>query len=574
MTNNSLTHIKQATLIVMCIMNLVYMHYTIITTNSPEYPLDGTSSIDNITGIFIDIFIVFFITSLLTLGKFKPTIATTFIVTYLWSFCNILYSRFFNSYLTISAIGQGTSLFDPLVFNAVVCGFKWQDLFFIIELIFFILIYKKTKTAGTYRTIITLCLSALLLILFDMTAHFIYCYSIPECRYYSYYKKRIISRHFDEHGRLCEPIITTFHRSSLRTLYYDIVEDFNGKKELSGSQKASIAEAVKESSKSMIPFSDSVNYNKNIIFIIVESYMSFSSDMKVKGKEITPFLNSLRHDSSTYYNGHMAPNITLGESSDGQYIYMTGLLPLKSAITVSKAKNKVLPGMPKLLEKLGFKSRMIIPTQPSLWNQSIMCQQYGFHQLFSAKDYGDKTQQELNDHEVFELASKIDNQNKCKKTFSVILTVSMHYPYTEPIDKSFKLEDSNLSTELKNYLIACHYTDKCIHDYINHLKTSGLYDKSLIIITADHHVHSTDFGSGISNELPLYIINSGIDNQKSWHGPCNQIDVYTTLMNILNIETEWCGLGHSLLSPNYQSSLNDSKWDISEWVLRNNYFNK
>ena len=66
----------------------------------------------------------------------------------------------------------------------------------------------------------------------------------------------------------------------------------------------------------------------NLIFIIVESYLSQTSDLKVDGKEITPFLNRLKRDSTVYYNGQMQPNINIGESSDGQFIDMTGVLPL------------------------------------------------------------------------------------------------------------------------------------------------------------------------------------------------------------------------------------------------------
>ena len=150
----------------------------------------------------------------------------------------------------------------------------------------------------------------------------------------------------------------------------------------------------------------------------------------------------------------------------------------------------------------------------------------------------------------------------------------MHQPYLQPIDTQFVLEDNEMPTQLRNYLIACHYTDKCINEYIARLKSEHLYDNSIIIITADHHVHGTDFGIENNEELPLYIINSGIDNQNAWQGACNQIDVYTTLINLLNIKSDWCGLGHSLLRPNYKKSLNNTKWEISEIILKSNYFKK
>ena len=260
-----------------------------------------------------------------------------------------------------------------------------------------------------------MCSSLILMIICDLIAHASYCWSIPEFRYFSYYHYRINSRHFAEHNKLCNPIFTTFHRGCARILSYDILEELQNEKELSKDDEKNIVNYIKESQESLIQFEDTTNIHKNIIFIIVESYMSFTSDMKVQGKEITPFLNSLRHDSTIYYNGHLAPNITIGESSDGQYIYMTGLLPLKSHITVSKAQSKVLPGLAFLLQSEGYKSQMIIPTAPTMWNQSTMCKQYGIAQLFSANDYNNNSKQELNDQEVFELASKIDHLNKDEK---------------------------------------------------------------------------------------------------------------------------------------------------------------
>ena len=61
--------------------------------------------------------------------------------------------------------------------------------------------------------------------------------------------------------------------------------------------------------------SDSI---KNVIFILVESYLSVTSDLVIEGKEITPNLNKLKHDSTVYFNGHMRPNVSIGESADGQ----------------------------------------------------------------------------------------------------------------------------------------------------------------------------------------------------------------------------------------------------------------
>lgn len=59
-----------------------------------------------------------------------------------------------------------------------------------------------------------------------------------------------------------------------------------------------------------------------------------------------------------------------------------------------------------------------------------------------------------------------------------------------------------------------------------------------------------------------------------WQGECNQVDVYTTLLDLMDIETTWYGLGHSLLSLDYSYKIDARKWDVSEWIVRGDYFSK
>lgn len=251
---------------------------------------------------------------------------------------------------------------------------------------------------------------------------------------------------------------------------------------------------------------------------------------------------------------------------------MTGALPLRSILTVSKACKKKLPGLPRQLKKVGiYHSRMILPTSPSLWRQDEMCQQYGFEQLYSSNDYLGKHKQTLTDEQVFELAGKLDSEESDAPFFSIVLTASMHQPYDKILDSSFEIKDSLMNDELRCYLNACHYTDKAIGNYLISLKNKRLYNNSLIVIASDHHVHSTDFGGDISTDLPLFIIN-GNKNRGFYSGPCNQLDVYTTIVDLMNIPGTWAGLGISLLNTNYNGVELNSRWAISEWILLSDFY--
>ena len=151
--------------------------------------------------------------------------------------------------------------------------------------------------------------------------------------------------------------------------------------------------------------------------------------------------------------------------------------------------------------------------------------------------------------------------------------MSMHQPYESQIDSTFQIKDPSITDELANYLNVCHYTDRQIEMYFKYLVESGLYDHSLIIIAADHPVDNTDFG-GVCNDIPLYIVNASGLPKNMWQGECNQVDVYTTLLDLLGCGKGWSGLGHSLVSPTYENPVSSKTWDISEWIIMGDYFSK
>lgn len=296
------------------------------------------------------------------------------------------------------------------------------------------------------------------------------------------------------------------------------------------------------------------------------------------GKEITPFLNQLKRDSSVYYNGHLQPNINIGESPDGQFIYMSGLLPLKSDITVNLMKGRTVHGLPTLLAEQGIAthSHAIVPTSPTFWEQDAMNDVYGIEKLYSKLDYQGEVPiyRDLNDGQVFEMASQIDSKAQ-EPFFSLILTMSMHHPYDKCEEHGFTLSDTSLTPEYRNYLVDCHYFDSQLEQYINALRRSGVYDRSVIVITADHHAHYSVLNmeeGTISEELPLYIIHGGIRPERVWQGSCNQLDVYTTLLDMFGLTPQWRGFGHTLLKKDYRNLVTEEVQQCSEWMIRSDYF--
>lgn len=551
----------------MCMINLFLMHFVIGRTKLVVF--DVTSLIDNFLGVYIDTFFLFMLTLLCTCGKLKKSLLLTFILTILISFSNIVYSHFFSSYIGLSSIKQIDSLFDRLVLSSTIEGIDTINVFFLIIIPFFLYLFRKCPNTLNLNSIKNYFIILVCFIVFDLVCHFAVCVITPAYRYFSYYSNRVILRHFSNKVIVCHPELSAFYRGILRSVAGEVYKDMQGPLELSDDQMTLISKMRNNSISSMSKLHNTTV--DNVIFLLVESYMSFTSDLVIDGKEITPFLNSLKKDSLVYYNGNMKSNISLGESSDGQYIYMTGMLPLRSVITISKACNSKLPSLAHVMRNRGMKTRMVIPTLPTIWSQDQMCRQYGFDRLYSSNDYEGNHDIYLSDKQVFNLAKMLDEESK-SSFFSMILTLSMHQPYKSIIDPSFVINDRSIPSDLKNYLNACHYTDAQIANYFKHLKDNGLFDKSLIIIASDHDIRSTNFGDEINNNIPLYVINGNLNNFNGWQGSCNQLDVYTTILDILGEYNYWGGLGNSLITSSYNNSVTDLTWEVSELLLLSRFF--
>lgn len=565
--------------------NLLIMHYYIVGHCSTETPLDCMAYTDNVLSIFIDVTVLAFVSLLITRRRLKPSLAITYAVTLCWAFSNVMYSRFFGIYMPFSAICQVSNLSDGFMIRCIVDGFRMSDLLFVIPAILFIIIYHRTDNLRPRCKSIISSFLAILLTVLSVNCCFAakIAKSNPYCNSFMW---NLNTRYYRYHMTTLFPLWATFVRGTLRMNAVMLWNDPMTAGGISEEDRKSIDLVVAD--HSLRKTDEFVHPEiQNIIFIIVESYLSLLSDMKVGNIEVTPNLNRLKCENNVYYNGRMKSDITIGESADGQFIYMTGLLPLRNTITVNKAQWITLPGLPKMLKYKYPKmtSRMVIPTRPTFWNQSTMTRQYGFDRLYSTSDYeketgGTLTKEqvlygEINDEQIFSLAMAADNKSE-DRFFSLILTMSMHSPYNHVVGGDTLFADKSFPEEFNNYLTAAHYTDMHIGRYLQHLKEKGIYDNSLIIIAADHYAHDDllDMKGKISNDVPLYIINGNIDSGNAFTGECHQLDVYTTILDLLGIETEWRGLGHTLLHKDFVPSVDDDMSNISEKIIRGDYFRK
>lgn len=545
-------------LILLCYINLQYMHYTVLID---KYFLTKFSYLENILHNFADVCLFFFLPFYLIRKKtylfFIPYIIITLVV-----IVNVSYSRFFYAYMPTILYGEINNLKG--ITDNVFATLKLADITLLITTITGILFYRLYhknyyEIKSKVRKIVSLCtLGVAIIIIGGLISIATIHWSTLEYKYIHPFKN--------------SPTESIF---KFGILYGTAMQYITNNKQNYDPKELIKLEPLFYEYEHCIECP-----SKNIILILVESLLSFPTYLEFNGIEITPTLNRLVKEGS-YYNNNMTSVIQLGESSDGQFIYLNGLLPKKKGVTIYDYFDNTFESIPKILKKQNSKieCRMIIPTSSKMWRQDGVCIQYGFDKLYSRKEYLLESHNNnwLNDKQLFEYAMSIDQQSR-QPFFSLILTSSTHSPYNKIFEEYAIPFPDTYSGELKNYLSNVQYLGK----YLDSLKANHLYDNSLIIITSDHSISNDWLKStekdNVSFKIPLYIVNSPYAIDKESNYVISQADVFPTILDLAGIHSKWRGAGNSLLCPD--SILNTKrekkrmiyKEQISDIILDSDYF--
>jgi hypothetical protein len=157
------------------------------------------------------------------------------------------------------------------------------------------------------------------------------------------------------------------------------------------------------------------------------------------------------------------------------------------------------------------------------------------------------------------------------RTFVMFHEMMPHSPYAltsvgtiysaEPsyVDPSFVGNTELLDSLHKRYVMQMTYVDNEVGRLITRLKQLGLYDKSLIIITADHGVSfrlnapGRDLNPADADEIlpvPLFIKTPFQESGATSDRDVQLIDVLPTMAGLLGLKVPWAVRGHSVFDSN------------------------
>jgi len=341
-----------------------------------------------------------------------------------------------------------------------------------------------------------------------------------------------------------------------------------------------------------------IRRDNSMILIFVESFNSSVLDIP-EAREVLPVITSLIEDSGTVVARQVLTQVSHGESSDGQFIATTGLLPLRNGAFVSHFSKSDYPSLPKAL---GYSSTAeVICESARIWQHANTTQSYGYDRLY---DMSVDDSQPDSDAQVFKRAAcLIDSMTP--PYMLMVSTIGMHMPYLSTINVSQPLDVSGqqwlkYDNRCLNYMIATHEFDRALGIFIDSVqskaRSSGI-EPPVIAIIGDHATPRNSLTAPLHTDyVPLIVCNTGRNLDYAY--PIGQIDVFPTLLDIMHIGSyilpstgkPYRGLGTSILSPTppvgaisadgkaVEGTANPeaktAMWLLSDSLIRSRFFNK
>lgn len=315
-----------------------------------------------------------------------------------------------------------------------------------------------------------------------------------------------------------------------------------------------------------------IEKKRNVIIIHLESFQQFLINLKVNGKEVTPFLNSLYRNKHTLSFNNFYHQVGLGRTSDAENMLETSTYGISDgSLFTSLGSENTFQAAPQILRSDGYTSAVFHGNVGSFWNRNDVYKNMGYNYFFDKNYYTTQSKDAsgygLKDKLLFAESIKYLEQMQ-QPFYAKFITVTNHIPFTldkEDQDPNFKTVKTSDQT-INNYFETAHYLDEAVREFFNYLKSSGLYKNSMVVIYGDHYGLSNS-----ENETLAPIIGESSDTWNTYNNVQMQrvpfmihannlkgkisneiggeIDVLPTLLHLLGINNkDYVQFGSDLLS--------------------------
>jgi len=276
----------------------------------------------------------------------------------------------------------------------------------------------------------------------------------------------------------------------------------------------------------------------------MESMASGFPDYTWEGKKLMPYLNQLREESYYFENIYSAGIHTNNSIVASLYGY-----PAFFERPMMPTEIIYHTGLPVNLKEQGYETLFFLTGNPNYDNMNQFLLGNGFNRIYSQYDYPKEEVVNnfgVSDQYLFEYGLEIlDKTSRTGEPFlATFLTVSNHPPLIIP--EKFKEKGRSDQESILSYV------DSTIEYFIENAKKKDWFENTLFILVGDHGkiIGEQPYEMSLTyNHVPLLFYSSEIQkNPRKFDQTGLQIDIYPSIMELLNISYTNNSLGESLFS--------------------------
>lgn len=314
--------------------------------------------------------------------------------------------------------------------------------------------------------------------------------------------------------------------------FYSITKSGSEKKVLNYMPSDEAERIVESSHNTNENYPDYMQVNKqqgvNVIFVLLESFSNKIIAQAGGLPNATPRLNELAQEGILFTNIYAT-----GNRSDKGICGLIGAYPaVINGETVLAFPDKMdkLYYFPQQFKKHGYDMSFYYGGDVNFYNLKSTLLQAGFSSITSNTDFTNKiaSLQKWGVPDEFLYARMIEElQHKKQPFFSMVYTISSHEPFDVPYQKIKGTDDKS------KYLNSIAYSDSCLGIFIDQLKSTKLWENSLVIISSDHSTllpEHTSIEDPITYRIPLLFTGGVIDTSFICQQIAMQNDIGPTLI--------------------------------------------
>ncbi len=299
------------------------------------------------------------------------------------------------------------------------------------------------------------------------------------------------------------------------------------------------------------PKYNGIGQGKNLVVIQVEALQDFVIGKEYNGQEITPNLNKLI-DGDTLYFDRFYSNIGKGNTADAEFSTLNSLYPIIDGESYRLFKENTYNGLPWRMRDQGYKAFAVHGYEGEFWNRESAYPAQGFEDYISMEDMDQSEMigMGVSDKSMFKQLVPI-LKAQTQPYFSFVITLTNHHPFVlEDQYRTLELLPEDEDTKFGDYLETVRYTDEAIGQFIEDLKSAGLYENTVIALYGDHHGlncgmddvydrvsqfigRSYDYDEMLNVPLVIHVPGSGVKQTIGTTG--GQIDFLPTIANIMGL---------------------------------------